>query len=401
MTKYYVIGIIFLACVFSIPEGRSEIALTQEQEQKAAKIDSLLKFYHEQGVFSGTVLVAEAGKVIYQEGFGYANVDTKEKLEPKSVFRLASVSKQFTAMCIMILEEQGKLDYDDDIRKYLPEAKYDGITIRHLLWHTSGVPRYMEFMSKHYSDEEWYVNDDVLRVLAEDTPEIRFEPGEKYEYSNTGYLLLGSVVERASGVSFNKFLDQNIFDKLGMSSSIFPIDQKEFDEMANRVRGYDRQDDGGYVDNDYTDYDHDVHGDGGIFSSVIDLFKWNEALATEKLARKETIQEAYKPYVLNDGSVGDYGFGWSISEVDANRIVEHSGSWIGFRTYILRDITNNHCVIVLTNLGNRRGAKLYNAFYNILMDKPYLRIINIERNTERGIRKNSQGKSQDIHDFPQ
>jgi CubicO group peptidase (beta-lactamase class C family) len=226
MKKYYVIGIIFLVCVFSISEGRSEIALTQEQEQKAAKIDSLIKFYYEQGVFSGSVLVAEAGKIIYQEGIGYANVDTKEKLQPKSVFRLASLSKQFTAMCIMILKERGKLDYDDDIQKYLPEVKYNGITIRHLLWHTSGVPHYMEFMSRHYSDEEWYVNDDVLRVLA-----------------------------------------------------------------------------------------------------------------TEKLVRKDTIQEAYKPYVLNDGSVGDYGFGWSVSEVDANAIVEHSGSWIGFRTYILRDIT--------------------------------------------------------------
>ena len=116
MTKYYLIGIIFLTWVFSISEGRSEIALTQEQEQKAAKINSLIEFYYEQGIFSGTVLVAEAGKVIYQKGFGYANVDTKERLEPKSVFRLASLSKQFTAMCIMILEEQGKLNYDDNLQ---------------------------------------------------------------------------------------------------------------------------------------------------------------------------------------------------------------------------------------------------------------------------------------------
>jgi len=379
MKKYYVIGIIFLACVFSIPEGRSEIALTQEQEQKAAKIDSLLKFYHEQGIFSGTVLVAEAGKVIYQKGFGYANVDTEEKLEPKSVFRLASVSKQFTAMCIMILEERGKLDYDDDLRKYLPELKYEGITIRDLLWNTSGIPRYMNFMSGHFSDDEWYVNADVLKVLAKDHPKKRFEPGEKHEYSNTGYLLLASVVDRASGVSFNKFLQQNIFDELGMSSTIFPFGKKEWDEIPNRVVGYNRKEDGGYVVNDYLDFDYDVYGDGGVFSNVIDLFKWNEALATEKLVTKETIQEAYKPYVLNDGSVGDYGFGWRISEVDANTIVEHSGSWIGYRNYILRDITNNHCVIILTNLGNRRGAALYNALYNLLMDKPYLRIIKIER----------------------
>jgi hypothetical protein len=115
-----------------------------------------------------------------------------------------------------------------------------------------------------------------------------------------------------------------------------------------------------------------------VFSSVIDLFKWNEALYTENLVKKETIQEAFKPYVLNDGSVGDYGFGWSINEVDSNKIVGHGGSWIGFRTHILRDITNKHCVIVLTNIGNRNGTALYNACYNIIMGKPYLRIIKIE-----------------------
>jgi CubicO group peptidase (beta-lactamase class C family) len=200
MKKYYLVGIIFLVCVFSISEGRSDIALTQEQEQKAAKIDSLTKFYHEQGVFSGTVLVAEAGKVIYQEGFGYANVETKERLEPKSVFRLASLSKQFTAMCIMILEEQGKLNYDDNLQKYIPELKYEGITIRHLLWHTSGIPSYMDFMPKHgFGDDDEYINDDVLKTMATHHPEREFEPGERYKYSNTGYLLLASVVERASG----------------------------------------------------------------------------------------------------------------------------------------------------------------------------------------------------------
>jgi len=390
MKKYYVIGIIFLTCFLSISEGRSEIALTQEQEQKAAKIDSLTRFYHEQGVFSGTVLVAEAGRVIYQDGFGYANVDSKERLEPKSVFRLASISKQFTAMCIMILEEQGKLDYDDDLQEYLPELEYEGITIRHVLWHTSGLPSYMDFMPKHgFGDDDDYINDDVLKTMATHHPEREFEPGERYKYSNTGYLLLASVVERASGVQFNEFLQQNIFDKIGMSSSTIPFGENQFVDMANRVRGYNRTKDGGFVDNDYVDFEYDVYGDGGVFSSVIDLFKWNEALSTEKLVTSDTIEEAYKPYVLNDGSVGDYGFGWSVSEVDGSKIVEHSGSWIGFRTYILRDVTNNHCVIVLTNLGNRKGAKLYNALYNILMDKPYLRIINIERSTAKNAQVDS------------
>ena len=377
MMRYYLIGIIFLSCFFSISESRSEIILTQEQKQKVAKIDSVLNFYHEQGILNGTVLVAEAGKVIYQKGFGYANMDTKEKLEPKSVFRLASVSKQFTAMCIMMLEEQSKLNYDDNFQKYLPELKYEGVTIRHLLWHTSGMPDYIDFMPKHFPDDE-YVNDDVIKTMAKHHPEKEFEPGERYEYSNTGYLLLASIVERVSGVSFIKFIQQNIFDRIGMSSSIIPFGKNEFVEMANRVRGYNRTKDGGHVDNDYTSYDYDVCGDGGMFSSVIDLFKWNEALYTEKLVKQETIQEAYKPYVLNDGSVGDYGFGWNLYEVDSNKVVDHSGSWIGFRTHILRDITNKHCVIILTNVGNRNGTQLYNACYNILMDKPYLRIIKIK-----------------------
>jgi CubicO group peptidase (beta-lactamase class C family) len=368
---------VFLSCFFTISEGNSEIVLTQEQEKKVAKIDSVLNFYHEQGILNGTVLVAEAGKVIYQKGFGYANMDTKDRLEPKSVFRLASVSKQFTAMCIMMLEEQGKLDYDDNFQKYLPELKYEGVTIRHLLWHTSGMPDYLDFMPKHFPDDE-YLNDDVIKTMAKHHPKKHFKPGEKYEYSNTGYLLLGSIVERVSGVSFKEFLHQNIFDRIGMSSSIFPFGKNEFKEMANRVRGYNRTKDGGHVDNDYANFDYDVCGDGGVFSSVIDLFKWNEALYTENLVKKETIQEAFKPYVLNDGSVGDYGFGWSINEVDSNKIVGHGGSWIGFRTHILRDITNKHCVIVLTNIGNRNGTALYNACYNIIMGKPYLRIIKIE-----------------------
>jgi len=378
MKKYYLIGIIFLSCLFCDSGRKSEIILTQEQEQKVAKIDSVLNFYHEQGILSGTVLVAEAGKIIYQKGFGYANLDTKEKLQPKSVFRLASVSKQFTAMCIMMLKEQGKLNYDDNFQKYLPELKYEGVTIRHLLWHTSGMPDYIDFMSGHYSDDEWYLNDDVIKIMGKHHPEKHFEPGEKYEYSNTGYLLLGSIIERASGVSYKEFLHKNIFDRIGMTTSIFPFGEKEFEEMANRVRGYNRTEAGGYVDNDYTDFDYDVCGDGGIFSNAIDLFKWNEALYTERLVKQETLQEAYKPYVLNDGSVGDYGFGWNVSEIDSNKIVDHSGSWIGFRTHIVRDITNKHCVIILTNIGNRNGTALYNACYNILMDKPYLRIIKIK-----------------------
>jgi CubicO group peptidase (beta-lactamase class C family) len=235
-------------------------------------------------------------------------------------------------------------------------------------------------MSELYPDDESYVNDDVIKMMVKHHPEKEFEPGEKYEYSNTGYVLLASIVERVSGVSFKEFVQQNIFDRIGMSSSIVPFGKKDFKEIPNRVYGYNRTEDGGHVDNDYKYYDYDVYGDGGIFSNIIDLFKWNEALYTEKLVKKETLKEAYEPYVLNDGSVGDYGFGWDVSEIDSNRIVYHSGSWEGFRTHIFRDITNKHCVIILTNIGNRDARALHKACYNILMGKPYSATIFIRIN---------------------
>lgn len=380
--KSLLIGIIFLFCSCSTLERKSEIILTQGQEQKVAKIDSVLNFYHEQGILNGSVLVAEAGKVIYRKAFGYANMETKDTLILESNFRMASVSKQFTAMCIMILEEQGKLDYDDDFQKYLPELKYEGITIRHLLWHTSGIPDYIELMDELWDPNIYYVNDDVLKLMAKHLPEKDFEPGEKYEYSNTGYVLLASIVERLSGVSFKEFVQQNIFDRIGMSSSVIPIGEKEFEEMVNRTYGFDISDnEAGYIENEYNHYN--AYGDGGIYSNLDDLFRWNEALYTEKLVKHETLEEAFKPYVLNNGHVGNYGFGWFVRTIDANKIVEHSGSWVGFRTHIFRDIINKHCVIVLTNTGNTKGSSLYKVCYNILMDKPYSGIDDFHKDNEK------------------
>jgi len=363
---YLLFSLVFLLCSYSLSEQDKDSNLLTQQEQKVEEIDSVLNLYHKEGILNGTVLVAEGGKVIYRKAFGYANMQTGDTLIPESNFRMASVSKQFAAMCIMMLKEQGKLDYDDDFQNYIPELKYDGITIRHLLWHTSGIPDYVELMDKQWDPDKYYVNDDVLKMMAEHHPKKYFEPGEKYEYSNTGYVLLASIVERVSGVSFKAFVQQNIFDRIGMSTSVIPIGEKGFEEIPNRTYGFDVSNNkAGYKENDYDHYN--AYGDGGIYSNLDDLFKWNEALYTEQLVKQETIEEAFKPYVLNDGHVGDYGFGWSVYTLNSNKIVDHSGSWIGFLTYIFRDITNKHCVIVLTNTGNRDGTSLYEACYNILL----------------------------------
>ncbi len=338
---------------FSGKLSRSNVA-GANTHTKAELIDRLLRTLDKKGKFNGVVLVSEHSKVIYKKAFGYANMETKDTLILESNFRMASVSKQFTAMCIMILEEQGKLDYDDDFQKYLPELKYEGITIRHLLWHTSGIPDYIELMDELWDPNIYYVNDDVLKLMAKHLPEKDFEPGEKYEYSNTGYVLLASIVERVSGVSFKEFVQQNIFDRIGMSSSVIPIGEKEFEEMANRTYGFDISDnEAGYIENEYDHYN--AYGDGGIYSNLDDLFKWNEALYTEKLVKHETIEEAFKPYVLNNGHVGDYGFGWKLYRGAKQDVIEHTGDWVGFRTLIRRDLKNRNAIIILSN--NSREVK--------------------------------------------
>jgi CubicO group peptidase (beta-lactamase class C family) len=327
----------------------------------------LLRTLDEKGKFNGVVLVSEHSKVIYKKAFGYANMETKDTLILESNFRMASVSKQFTAMCIMILEEQGKLDYDDDFQKYLPELKYEGITIRHLLWHTSGIPDYIELMDELWDPNIYYVNDDVLKLMAKHLPEKDFEPGEKYEYSNTGYVLLASIVERLSGVSFKEFVQQNIFDRIGMSSSVIPIGEKEFEEMVNRTYGFDISDnEAGYIENEYDHYN--AYGDGGIYSNLDDLFKWNEALYTEKLVKHETIEEAFKPYVLNNGHVGDYGFGWKLYRGAKQDVIEHTGDWVGFRTLIRRDLKNRNAIIILSN-NSREVEEIRLGIDKILLGK--------------------------------
>ncbi|NQY68318.1 MAG: beta-lactamase family protein, partial [Flavobacteriales bacterium] len=217
---------IFLYCtvfIFVSPcigQTLNELGLTPAQQIKAAEIDSFLQFYHKEGVLNGTVLAAENGKVIYKNAFGYADFHTKDTLKIESIFRLASVSKQFTAMCIMILKERGKLGYDDDITKYLPELKYKNVTIRHLLWHTGGLSDGDELWEKYWDKRKLADNQDFLELIAKYKPKREFAPGKRYSYSNIGYNFLATIVGRASGILFREFVKQNIFEPLEMNNSL-------------------------------------------------------------------------------------------------------------------------------------------------------------------------------------
>jgi len=300
----------------------------------------------ENRIFSGTVLIAVDGKIVLEKSVGYANVKTKQPFAENSSFRLASVSKQFTAMGIMLLKEDGKLDFDDDIRKHLPSMPYEGVTIRHLLHHNGGLPDYMGLFDRHWdksregdnSKEETKTafNKDFLKLFADRKPNRLFAPEEQHQYSNTGYVLLGSIIEAASGQGIHEFFQERIFKPLEMrDSAVFSPDESIF-KPANRVYGFVWDEEGSSSDNDWN-YLNGMVGDGGIYSSARDLLKWDQALYGEKLVSQATLRQAFTSGKLNSGEETGYGFGWLVRQSKASGlVVSHGGSWVGFRTAIER-----------------------------------------------------------------
>jgi CubicO group peptidase (beta-lactamase class C family) len=305
--------------------------------------------------FSGVVLIAENGKPIYQKAFGYREFEKQIPLQTSDIFELASVSKQFTAMVIMMLKEKGKMDYDDLVEKYL-DIPYKGITIRHLLTHTSGLPDYQDIMDKYWDKSKVAGNDDCIAYLNKYAPPKLFEPGTKYTYSNTGYLLLASIAEKASGKDFIWMCRKWVFRKLKMKSTdIRTLEQKK--ATTNFAIGhiyvkdrnkYVRAD--SFPSSDYTIWLGNRKGPGRISSTAADLLKWDKALLTNKLINQSTLMEAFSPMKLNDGSLSNYGFGWDLrTDSLLGKIVSHTGDNPGYRTQILRYVDKNKTVILLNN----------------------------------------------------
>ncbi|MEN9373301.1 MAG: hypothetical protein RIR79_853 [Pseudomonadota bacterium] len=312
--------------------------------------------YYRKDQFNGVIAIAENDEITYQHAWGIANLDQKP-LKTSDIFNLASVSKQFTALCIMLLCEEDKLNYDDVISEYIEEFQdtaYEKITIRHLLQHTSGLPDYMELLEEHWDDENQVVgNNDIIELFTEHQPELLFKPAKKYDYCNTGYAFLASVVERVSEQSFEDFLQERIFQPLKMKNS-FGYRLSNEAPPHETVVGWERDGDGDgddYSEN-HSSYLDGVIGDGNIFSNVADLVKYHAALFTDKLVSQETLEEAYTPTELSNGKISYYGFGWDLFE--SGTFVSHTGSWMGFQTYFLRDLESQQAYIILDNSTNEK-----------------------------------------------
>ena len=311
------------------------------------RVNRIFQSYDGENLPGAAVMVIRQGNPILTKTYGMANLEKKIPVTPRTNFRLASVTKQFTAMCIMILQKQGKLNYNTSLREIFPEFPPYGqdITIKHLLQHTSGLIDYEDLVTDSLPYQ--ILDKEILQLMTEQDSSY-FEVGKDYRYSNTGYAILAMVVEKLSGRSFAEFLKENIFEPLGMDNTV--AYEKGISHVPHRAYGYTiMRDSIKFTDQSVTSA---VLGDGGIYSSINDLYKWDQALYTDTLISRETLKLAYTP------NLEIYGFGWRIDEYKGHSRVHHTGSTKGFRTVIQRFPEDQYTVIILTNRNDPDVAPL-------------------------------------------
>lgn len=331
----------------------SALGVQAQKQAEIKKLDSILSVLYKTNRFNGTVLYGEKGKVLYKKAFGVTDYRTNQPLATTSAFNLASVTKQFIGMCILILKERGRLQLDDDCKKYISELPYDNISIRNLMTHTSGITEYFDVFQRYKTPLDTLTNEKLISLFATYKPALDFATGTKWEYSNTNYALLVSIIERISKEPIAVFLQKNITTPLGLKNT-YAYDVLMPAIPSNHVYGFKETGEKRKL-NDLTPFDG-VVGDGNIYSSVEDLYKWEQSLTTEKLVKRETLAQAFKPVKLKDGTTYPYGFGWFI-EKDKEQQYWHTGGWAGFGNLIYRDVKNKRTIISLssgsTGIANR------------------------------------------------
>jgi CubicO group peptidase (beta-lactamase class C family) len=341
-----------------------------EGDARSKQLETILAKAVAPGQPGLAVLVKKGGRILFERGYGVTKVKSKTRITPDTDFRLASVTKQFTAMAVMLLVRDGKLRYESTLTEIFPEFPAYGktITIRHLLTHTSGLPDYEDLMDreeksggKRWSAERQIQDAEVLALLEKET-RGKFPPGTSWAYSNSGYVVLGLIIARISGVPYPEFLEQNIFAPLGMRGTL--AYQKGKAEVPHRAFGHSRER-GKLILTDQSSTSATL-GDGGIYSNLEDLSKWDDALANHTLLSVEAMKDALTPVKLADGREphwpiepnGDnlapgkpvsYGFGWFLDSYPGHPRMWHSGTTIGFRNVIERFTMDHLTIVILCN----------------------------------------------------
>lgn len=338
----------------------------QDSARKAFQLDTFFRQLHQSHGFNGTVLVSQYGKVIYQGAFGYKNLHSKDTLSLRTPFQLASVSKQFTAVAIMQMREKGLLDYTDSIQKFFPNFPYRQITVGSLLTHRSGLPNYMYAFEKIIRDKDRLLtNAEVVDLFIQHKPHIYYLPDRKFNYSNTGYFLLAAIVEKLTGQRFKNYADEHIFKPAGMHDT-FVADGTEPSRLLAAATGYvgGRKYIRAVTDNMYLE---GVTGDKGVYSTVEDIFRWDQALYTDKLLKTCTLEEAFTPKHPDLKSYFNYGYGWRTYYAPGGEpLIFHAGWWHGFKTYVMRNRRDRSGIVILSNYASNHCLSRVNIVQAIL-----------------------------------
>jgi CubicO group peptidase (beta-lactamase class C family) len=333
----------------------------QVSENLTAQVDEFVRReMFTQHIPGLSLAVNKDGKIVLIKGYGLANVEHQVAVKPETVFQSGSVGKQFTATAIMMLVESGKIRLEDKISKHLTNAPatWTNITVRHLLTHTSGLGDY----STEFDLRRDYTEDELLtRVM---TTSLAFQPGEKWSYSNLGYVTLGVLISKVTGKFYGEFLQERIFKPLEMTTARLI---NESDIVTNRAAGY-RLVKGELKNQEWVSPTMNTTADGSLYLSSFDLAKWDTALYTEKLLTKSSLDQMLTPVNLNNGKTHPYGFGWFVVDVRGHRLVHHGGAWQGFQCGIQRYVEDKLTVVAFDNLAGSNLEKIIRgvaAIYNV------------------------------------
>ncbi len=354
MKKLPLLCLIAILCICKF-----NVALAQ-QDDIQKKVDEYIDAHMQMNQFSGSILIAKNDQVLVNKGYGYANFGFNIQNNPETKFRIGSLTKGFTAVAILQLEEKGLLSVNDKLQKYIADyPRGNEITIKHLLTHTSGIPNHTEF--EDFNKERRVFKYSLLETIETFKNKVlAFNPGEKFNYSNSNYILLGLVIEQVSKLSYSDYIEQNIFEPLKMNNSGF---ENPNIVIKNFAQGYS------FKDNEiekakFRDMSN-AHASGALYSTIEDLYIWDRALYSEELISKESIEKMFTEFKAN------YGFGWGIVDVFDHKMIAHSGDIDGFTSNISRFINDDISIIILSNFEHTPINRINIDLISIVFGKKY------------------------------
>jgi len=363
--------VVYLFCCFVLGSASAQTpALTSE-------FDKLLSEQFKPGESGATALIAQKGKIVYHKAFGQANLELNVPMQPQTIFRIGSITKQFTAIAILQLMEQGKLNLQDEITKFIPDYPTHGhkITVEHLLTHTSGIKSYTDM--KEFRDIiQKNMKPEELISFFKNQP-MDFAPGTQWNYNNSGFFLLGYIIEKVSGKTYPDYVEQVFFKPLGMTNSYYGNDEKL---IKNRAAGYEPAKDG--IQNASPMSMTLPYAAGSIQSTVEDLWKWHQAVHAYKLVKKETLEKAFTPYKLINSKATNYGYGWFLGDIQGSPTIEHGGGINGFLTSSIYLPKEDIFVAVFSNSTAKSPDNVAAKLAAWAIDKPYnFKEITLDENT--------------------